>query len=161
MTGARFCGLLRDGGYDFFSGVPDSTFGAAFACLEGDRSAYLPAPREDLAVGAGVGAWLGGRRPAVLMQNSGFGTSLNAILSLAALYHVPLLLVVGWRGHGPDAPEHVQTGRTMLDVLRALELPFVAAEPETVEADVARAAAEPAARRGPVVLLLREGMVKG
>ena len=62
-----------------------------------------------------------------------------------------MLVIVGWRGHGPDAPEHVQTGRTMLDLLRAVELPFVAAEPETAEADVARAAAAPprAARPSP------------
>jgi phosphoenolpyruvate mutase len=159
MTGEHFCGLLRRAGYTFFSGVPDSTFGSAFAHLEHDPS-YLPAPREDLAVGAAAGAWLGGRRPAVLMQSSGLGTSMNALVSLAALYRVPMLVVVGWRGSGRDAPEHLQTGRTMLDVLRAIELPFVVAEPETAEDDVARAAAEPRARKAPVVLLLREGIVR-
>ena len=160
MTGERFCALLREEGFGFFAGVPDSTFAAAFAALEGDGDAYLPAVREDLAVGAAAGAWLGGRLPAVLMQNSGIGTSLNAVLSLAALYRIPMLLVVGWRGHGgTDAPEHVQTGRTMREMLRAVELPVVAAEAGTLEDDVARAADEVRARRGPVVLLLRGGMV--
>ena len=37
------------------------------------RAPYLPAAREDIAVGLAAGAWLGGRRPAVLMQNSGLG----------------------------------------------------------------------------------------
>ncbi len=159
MDGERLCALLLEAGYDFFAGVPDSTFGSAFAHLEGDRGRYLPAPREDLAVGAAVGAWLGGRQPAVMMQNSGLGTSLNALLSLAVLYKVPLLVVVGWRGHGPDAPEHVHTGRTMLDLLRAVELPYVAAEAETAEADVVRAAAAPIASGRPSALVLRPGIV--
>ncbi len=159
MDGQRLCALLVEAGYDFFAGVPDSTFGSAFVHLEADRGRYLPAPREDLAVGAAVGAWLGGRQPAVLMQNSGLGTSLNALLSLAWLYRVPLLVVVGWRGHGPDAPEHEHTGRTLLDLLRAVELPFVVAGPETAEADVARAAAAPIESRRPAMLMLRPGIV--
>lgn len=159
MTGERFCALLRDAGYTRFSGVPDSTFAGAFAELERDGERYVAAPREDLAVGVAVGAWLGGERSAVLMQNSGLGTSLNALLSLGALYGAPLLAVVGWRGHGPDAPEHELTGRTMLDMLRAVELPFVVAEPETAEEDVARAAAAPESLGSPVVLALRPGIV--
>lgn len=159
MTGRRLCALLRDAGYTRFSGVPDSTLAGAFAELERDEERYVAAPREDLAVGVAVGTWLGGERSAVLMQNSGLGTSLNALLSLAVLYGVPLLAVVGWRGHGPDAPEHERTGRTMLDMLRAVELPFVDAAPETAEADVARAAAAPASLGSPVVLLLRPGIV--
>jgi sulfopyruvate decarboxylase TPP-binding subunit len=159
MTGERFCALLCESGYTCFSGVPDSTFAGAFAQLERDPQRYVPAPREDLAVGVAVGAWLGGERSAVLMQNSGLGTSLNALLSLAVLYRVPMLVVVGWRGHGPDAPEHEQTGRTMLDMLRAVQLPFVVAEPDTAQDDVARAAATPQALRSPVVLALRAGIV--
>ncbi len=159
MEGARLCALLADAGYDFFAGVPDSTFASAFAHLEPDRGRYLPAPREDLAVGAAVGAWLGGRQPVVMMQNSGLGTSLNALLSLALLYRVPLLVVVGWRGWGPDAPEHEHTGRTLPAMLAAVELPSVVVDPATAEADVARAAAAPIARRGPVALVLRPGIV--
>jgi sulfopyruvate decarboxylase subunit alpha len=159
VTGERFRALLRDAGYSRFSGVPDSTFAGAFAALERDGERYVAAPREDLAVGVAVGAWLGGERSAVLMQNSGLGTSLNALLSLAVLYEAPLLAVVGWRGHGPDAPEHERTGRTMLDMLRAVELPFVVAEPETAEEDVLRAAAAPATLASPVVLALRAGIV--
>src|SRR5262244_3864778 len=50
-------------------------------------------------------------RPAVLMQNSGLGTSLNALASLSLMYGLPALLLVTWRGHrGKDAPEHILTG---------------------------------------------------
>ena len=160
MTGADFCARLRAAGVGFFSGVPDSTFGDAFAALAGADD-WLPAVREDLAVGAAAGAWLGGRLPAVLMQNSGIGTALNAVLSLALLYRVPLLMVVGWRGHGGagDAPEHLHTGRTLEAMLRAVEIPFVAAETATLGADVDRAAALARESAGPAALLLRAGMV--
>jgi phosphonopyruvate decarboxylase len=52
------------------------------------------------------GAYLGGKRPLVVMQNSGLGVSLNALGSLHILYELPVLLLVTWRGYqGKDAPE--------------------------------------------------------
>ena len=63
-------------------------------------------------MGLASGAFLAGRWPAVLMQNSGLGYCLNALTSLNLIYKIPLLLVVGFRGYqGKDAPEHLVMGR--------------------------------------------------
>ena len=59
-------------------------------------------PREDNAVGVAAGSALAGRAPVVLMQNSGFGQSINAISSLVVPYHIPILLIVSMRGVAPD-----------------------------------------------------------
>ena len=54
-----------------------------------------------------AGAWLGGKLPMVLMQNSGLGVSVNALASLTTMYALPVLLVISWRGEGGnDGPDH-------------------------------------------------------
>jgi sulfopyruvate decarboxylase subunit alpha len=102
---------LRNLGYRSFAGVPCSMFGALYAILDEYAANYYPATREDLALGLACGLTLGGQRCAVLMQNSGLGTCVNALQSLVDLYRVPLLLVVSWRGETTDAPEHLEVGR--------------------------------------------------
>lgn len=111
-------------GYGFFTGVPCSLLAALYAALAEAGATYLPAAREDLAVGLAAGATLGGSRAALLMQNSGLGIVPNALLSLTAMYRLPLLLVVTWRGHGPDAPEHVEMGARTPALLDAMGVPY-------------------------------------
>lgn len=138
---------LRGLGYDFFTGVPCSLLIPLYQALEEAGQAYFPATREDLALGLAAGAALGGRRAAVLMQNSGLGVSVNAILSLQKMYALPTLLVITWRGHGPDAPEHVEMGERMGPLLDALGIPYKMATDET--------ARDPGFhRQAPVVALL-------
>jgi phosphonopyruvate decarboxylase len=82
VTGSDLAARLLGRGFDFFTGVPCSLIESLIAALEADPAVlYVPAVREDAAVGVAAGAWLGGRRPVVLMQNSGLGTSLNALRS--------------------------------------------------------------------------------
>jgi len=126
VSGAELAGLLDRRGFDFFAGVPCSLIEDLIATLEAHpRLPYIPAPREDVAVGLAAGAWFAGRRPAVLMQNSGLGTSLNALASLALMYGLPSLLLVTWRGHrGKDAPEHILTGEISPRLLDLLRVPY-------------------------------------
>jgi sulfopyruvate decarboxylase TPP-binding subunit len=79
---------------DWFAAVPDSVIKRTIPLL----SPLLLAPRENHAIGAAFGAALGGRRPCVLMQNSGLGLCLDALLGLFRLYGQGLVLVVSNRG---------------------------------------------------------------
>src|SRR6266446_7776970 len=112
VSGRDLAVLLERQGFDFFAGVPCSLIEDLIAALQAHpRLPYIPAPREDVAVGLAAGAWFAGRRPTVLMQNSGLGTSLNALASLSLMYGLPALLLVTWRGYqGKDAPEHILMG---------------------------------------------------
>ncbi len=98
----EFVAALKAGGFDFFAGVPCSLLeGPGLAARSADASAhYVSATREDSAIGMAFGAWLGGKLPMVLMQNSGLGVSVNALASLTTMYEVPALLVISWRGEG-------------------------------------------------------------
>ena len=99
VSGRELAALLERYGFDFFAGVPCSLIEDLISALESHpRLPYVPAPREDVAVGLAAGAWFAGRCPAVLMQNSGLGTSLNALASLALMYGLPALLIGTWAG---------------------------------------------------------------
>ncbi len=58
----------------------------------------------------------------VYTQNSGFGNMVNPLLSLAdsAVYGVPMVLLVGWRGEPgvKDEPQHNVMGGLQEDLLR-------------------------------------------
>jgi sulfopyruvate decarboxylase alpha subunit len=123
LDGVRFMQELRHLRYDRFVGVPCSSLVPLIDALTRSGAPYLGATREDAAVGVAAGMALAGHRPAVLMQNSGLGLAINALLSLTRLYELPLLLVVSWRGWSDDAPEHLEMGRRLPELLEALDVP--------------------------------------
>src|SRR5262250_179628 len=162
VSGAELAALLERRGFEFFAGVPCSLIEDLIAVLESHpRLPYVAAPREDVAVGMAAGAWFGGRRPAVLMQNSGLGTSLNALASLSLMYGLPALLVVTWRGHeGKDAPEHILTGEITPKLLDLLGIPFRILGAESLDANLAWAAQEMRRRMQPVALVVPPKVVE-
>jgi sulfopyruvate decarboxylase subunit alpha len=158
ISAKDFVGLLQDVGFDFFTGVPDSTLGGVIATLI-ERRIYIPAVREDEAVGLAAGAYMGGKIPAVLMQNSGLGTSLNALISLNLIYVQPCLLLISWRGHdGKDAPEHLVMGQVMTKLLDLVRIPHRTLSAETVREDVGWAGQVFMSQRIPVALLVTSGV---
>ena len=162
MSGAELAALLDRHGFDFFTGVPCSLVESLIAAIERHpRAPWLPAVREDVAVGMAAGAWLGGRRPVVVMQNSGLGTSLNALASLSLMYGFPALLVVTWRGHaGKDAPEHILMGEITPRLLDLLGIPYRVLGQAPVGELVQWARTEMDAREIPVALVVPPGVVE-
>ncbi len=162
VSGAEFAALLESRGFDFFGGVPCSLIEDLIATLEvHPRLPYVATPREDVAVGLAAGAWFGGRRPAVLMQNSGLGTSLNALASLSLMYGLPALLLVTWRGRGgKDAPEHILMGEISPGLLDLLRIPRRILAADSVDADLGWAVATMDRAMQPVALLVPPGVVE-
>jgi phosphonopyruvate decarboxylase len=162
ISGRDLATRLERHGFDFFTGVPCSLIEDLIAVLErGSRAPYVAAVREDAAIGVAAGAWFGGRRPVVLMQNSGLGTGLNALASLSLMYGLPVLLLVTWRGFGgKDAPEHLLTGEITPRLLDLLGIPHRVLGADAVDADLGWAAAQMDARLAPVALLVPPGVVQ-
>ena len=120
-TAHDFSSALRKEGFNFFTGVPCSLLGALVERLSADSACrYVPAVREDAAIGMASGAFLAGKLPVVLMQNSGLGYSLNVLTSLNLIYKIPVLCLVTYRGFGPDAPEHWVMGKSCEALLREI-----------------------------------------
>jgi phosphonopyruvate decarboxylase len=162
VSGKEFADLLEAHGFEVFTGVPCSLIAGLIGALEADpRRPYISAVREDLAVGLAAGAWLGGRRPVVLIQNSGLGTGLNALASLSLLYRLPVLVLVTWRGYrGADAPEHILMGEISTRLLEVLGIPYrVLGLGDGVDADVGWARGTMESLMQPVALLLPPGIL--
>jgi sulfopyruvate decarboxylase subunit alpha len=154
----RFVDALLDAGVDFFTGVPCSLVAPVIAELE-RRGLYHGETREDAALGVAAGAYLGGRLPGVVMQNSGLGVSLNALGSLHLLYEMPCLLLITWRGfEGKDAPEHLVMGEVMPRLLDLFEIPWRAPAADTLSDDVRWSAERLRATRRPVALVVKPGL---
>ncbi|MBI3492924.1 MAG: sulfopyruvate decarboxylase subunit alpha [Acidobacteria bacterium] len=158
----QFLDLLERHGYDFFTGVPCSLFEGVTRILDAEpRYGYVSAVREDSALGLAAGAYLGGRQPVVLMQNSGLGVSVNALVSLHQIYDIPALLVVTWRGQGgKDAPEHLIMGDVMEPFLRLLHVPYAIFDPSTLAQDVEALTRTMRETHKPVALVVGKGRLQ-
>jgi len=166
LNGGDFHAALTQRGVGLFTGVPDSLLAGFCAYLEGHSGPprHVIAANEGGAVALAAGHHLAtGQIGLVYMQNSGLGNALNPLVSLAdpAVYSVPMLLLVGWRGEPgqADEPQHVTQGRVTLRLLDALEIPHaVLPEDEAGMASCLDAAfASLRERRGPYALVARKG----
>jgi len=104
--------------------VPDKVFTPLIKNLHADLDFLtFPTSREEEALGIISGAWMGGRRGAVLMQTSGFGTIPNALASLVVPYQIPAIMFVSERGTlGEFNLGQALVCRTMRPVLQSLAL---------------------------------------
>jgi len=112
------------------------------------------------ALGVAGGAYLAGKRSAVLMQNSGLGNVVNALTSFNMIYGIPVLLIITWRGYkGKDAPEHIIMGKKTLTLLKELKLPHRVLS-DNYKADIDWAVSMMEKRLMPVAIVLKEGQLK-
>ncbi len=149
---------LRRAGVEFVAGVPCSYLKAFFAgCEELPATSFLPAVREDHALAACTGAWLGGRRVAAAMQNSGLGYCLEVLASLHLIYRIPLPLLVSDRGAPSDFEEHRVLGQRARRLLDLFGVPWREASAERCDADARWLVEVSEAGGTPAVLLVGKG----
>lgn len=157
MTGSRRLAALRAAGVEFVAGVPCSYLACFFAGCQGlPPTAFLPAVREDHAVAACAGAWLGGRGPLAAMQNSGLGYCLEVVASLHLTSRIPLPMLVSDRGAAVDFEEHRVLGQRTRALLDLFGVPWRAAGTELVE-DARWLVGTANSTAGPAVLLVGKG----
>ncbi len=164
MDAQRFWDVLKSRGLTFFSGVPDSTFREAYNVMVQDPDIrYVPAVREDVALGVASAAYFAGRMGGVMMQNSGIGNIVNPLTSFSLMYKVPVLLLVGWRGYGGppnDAPEHWIMGVKTPEIFDLLEVPYRILEPDNLESVLDPLLAAMEEQSVPGALLVRAGVIE-
>ncbi len=77
----------------------------------------LTLSREEEGVGIAAGLYMAGRRPLMIIQSSGFGNCINALMSLTFCYQMPLPILISWRGVYGEA---IEAQRPMGERLPAL-----------------------------------------
>ena len=122
-----FIEALREKGIDCFAGVPESLLKNICAYITDyfDAAHNIIAANEGAAVGLAAGHYLATGQPAcVYMQNSGEGNIINPLASLTdqEVYNIPVLLLIGWRGHPGvhDEPQHVKQGKVTTGLLNVM-----------------------------------------
>ncbi|MDB5654715.1 MAG: hypothetical protein JWQ94_2328 [Tardiphaga sp.] len=114
---------LKENGIDFAVGLPCSGFAAAQELLFEDASFdYVSVPHEGGGLGLCAGAWLGGRRPAALIENFGLFASVYQLLRGHMSYGIPTLILTEFRGDTGDQEFFAEGGEVTLDVLKAMRI---------------------------------------
>jgi phosphonopyruvate decarboxylase len=156
---------LKRRGTDFFTGVPDSLLKSfcAYITNNAGEGSHIIAVNEGAAVALAGGAYLAtGKIPLVYMQNSGLGNSVNPLLSLAdrAVYGIPLILLIGWRGEPGvhDEPQHIKQGEVTLPLLDAMGIPYLvmARDESALVSQIDECYARLAKEKAPFVFVVRK-----
>lgn len=147
---------LKAGGIDFVASVPCVKFGPLLDMIIADPDIkHVPVTREEEGIGICAGSFMGGKRPALLMQNSGLGNCINALVSLDLLYEIPVLLIISHRGTaGEKIVAQVPMGMATAPLLDVIGIEHSCPTAEEGEKEVAMAAMEAFTTRRPVAVLL-------
>lgn len=86
----------------------------------------IPLTREENGVGIAAGLYMAGKKPAMVIQSTGIGNSLNSISSLQKTYDIPLPILASWRGVYKEAiPAQVAFGKNLTSILEAADVPYI------------------------------------
>ena len=118
---------LKAGGVGTVAHVPDLVLAGLIRLAEADGGLAVYAPaKEEEGLGILCGAYLGGQRGALLLQNSGAGNLVNVLASLAVPYQLPVLMLISQRGELHEFnPAQVGMAQALRPVLDALGVPHV------------------------------------
>jgi phosphonopyruvate decarboxylase len=159
---SEFLNFLRERGFAFASGVPCSYFARIINELTDlEVINYIPASREDEAIGIASGLAFGGEAAFVIMQNSGYATIGDALTSLAQLYKLPMLIIISWRGLEPDRdfPEHSLMGEVTQDALTSYRVPYWELRANDWQETIELAITKMSEISRPVALLVKQGVL--
>ncbi len=147
---------LAAGGIDLVASVPCIKLRGVLDLVSADeRIKHVPVTREEEGIGICAGAYLGGKRPALIMQNSGLGNCINALASLDLLYGLPVLLLMSHRGtEGERIVAQVPMGQATVPLLDVLGIKHHRPAQGEGRGTIAGAAQEAWTTRRPVAVLL-------
>jgi sulfopyruvate decarboxylase subunit alpha len=90
---------LKQAGIDFVATLPDEKMLELIRAVEKDPDfKHVPLCREEEGIGICAGAYLAGKRTALIMQNAGFLNSCNALTTTSLQLQIPALLLIYYAG---------------------------------------------------------------
>jgi len=79
----------------FVTTVPCKQLAGVIEEIEGrDEIFHIPSNKEDEGMGLCAGAFMGGKRPAIIMQNTAIGVTINTLATLIQYYRMPLPMII-------------------------------------------------------------------
>lgn len=154
---------LKQAGVDFISLMPDSDFSLLQEKVANDpHFIYVPVSNEAIGVGVCAGAWLSGKRPALLVPTSGLLVAAWPLTSLCMAWSLPMLLLIPYRGDIGDAFWLMGPYKdTTEPLLRVLNAPYsVIARNEEIAQAIVDAQGSTISWQRPVAVLLTGETIK-
>lgn len=113
IDAAHAVSCFSEHGFGPYLGVPCTTLRPFLAGILSSPDLFIATPNEGDAIGIAAGAYLMGRRPVVISQNSGIGNMMDPLTSLMHTFRIPVLLIISWRGEPTraDEPQHELMGQ--------------------------------------------------
>ena len=102
--------------------IPDSESRLLYDALQNSALSLITPCREGESIAIAAGLWTGGRKPLVVLQNTGLMEAGDALRGCGLGPRVPLRLMVGWRGYGA-----AMAGRKPIDSAYTYTEPLLAA----------------------------------
>lgn len=118
---------LKEAGVRFVSFLPDSWFRKIyFRLMEDPDFMTMPVSNEGVGIGLCCGAWLGGMKAVMLMENTGVRMACDQLARLGMSVGLPAFMMIPYRGDiGDKLSYSVAHGQTMIPVLEALHIPYL------------------------------------
>ena len=89
---------------EFVTTVPCKQLAGVIERIENcDDIYHIPSNKEDEGMGLCAGAFMGGKRPAIIMQNTAIGVTINTLVTLIQYYRLPLPMLISYRGEVGEA----------------------------------------------------------
>ncbi len=151
---------LKDAGVNVVASLPDrGLVHVVEALFQDNEIRHVPLSREEEGVGICTGAYLTGKRCALVIQNGGLLNSCNALATTALQFQIPMLLVVLYSGARGD-PAFPVLGQVTEPVLDALSIPYHQIERiEDAPAVIGGALVQAYNMKKPVAVLLHKRML--
>lgn len=84
---------------EFVTTVPCKQLGGVIEGVEKHPDImHVPSNKEDEGMGLCTGAYMGGKRPCIFMQNTALGVTANTLATLIQYYQIPLPMLISYRG---------------------------------------------------------------
>ncbi len=148
---------LKEAGIDFVSGLPDGWQRNLHERVEADPDIqYAPVCNEGVGFSICAGAWLGGKKPALIMENSGLRVASEYIARISLGTGVPVVLMLSYRGDVGET-EHwgIPHGIVVEPLLDALRVPYlIVRDPALLRRSIKRAQRISEAQLHPAAVLI-------
>lgn len=90
---------LKEAGINFVSGLPDGWLRRLHERIECDNEIqYVPVCNEGVGFSVCAGAWLGGKKTALIMENSGLRVAAEYIARISVGSGIPVVIIMSYRG---------------------------------------------------------------
>jgi len=118
--------ILKRNKIDVVSTLPCEKISALLRYVAGEQAfCHVGLNREENGVGVSAGVYLAGGKPLMMIQSTGLGNSINALMSLTVTYGLPLPIIASLRGvYNEKIEAQVPLGKALPNVLDALGLKY-------------------------------------